>query len=188
MLEVLASDFRGVLQDILVVTICLAAFVWGGGPERAAAVTWVLVFEVPGAIYRSLLDPDTKLTVVDAFSATTDVVAAICWVAIALYANRNYTLWIAAMQVLAVTAHMARGLLEALSPIAHLSMTVAPGYLQLAFLGVGLVRHIRRKQKHGPYRDWRVPQQWPSRVADNPIREQIAAALGYDFFAKKDER
>ena len=188
MLEILASDFRGDLQDILVLVLCLAAFLWGGGPERAAAATWLFVFEIPGAIYRNVLNLESKLTVVDTYSAITDGVAAICWIAIALYANRNYTLWIAAMQVLAVTAHLARGLVEAVLPIAYLVMVVAPGWFQLFFLGIGITRHILRKRKYGPYRDWRVSRNWPSRIANNPFREQVVRFLGYDFFAKKGER
>lgn len=188
MLELLASDFRGDIQDVLVWAIFLSALIWGAGPERAAAATWVVVFELPEVIYNDILGFGAKLTEVDLFLAISDLSAAFLWVTIALYANRNYTLWIAAMQVLATTAHLARGLIEAISPIAYLAMLVAPGWFLLMFLGIGLIRHILRKRKHGPYRDWRVPRQWPSRIAQNPFREQIVAVLGYDFFAKKDKR
>jgi hypothetical protein len=93
---------------------------------------------------------------IDPFYAMIDACAAICWVAIALFANRNYTLWIAAMQVLAITAHLARGLVEAIAPVGYIIMISVPGWAQLLLLGAGLSRHIYRKRRHGQYRDWRI--------------------------------
>ncbi len=156
MLELLASEYRAITQDILAWSICSAALLWGGGPERAVAVTWLVLFEVTGWIYNLVLGAGVLLTDVDYFLATIDVLAAAIWITIALYANRNYTLWIAGMQVLAMTAHLARGLAETISPIAYITMVVAPGWFQLIFLAIGLIRHISRKRRFGEYRDWRL--------------------------------
>lgn len=187
MLELLASDYRSYTQDVLAFTLCLAAIVWGSGPERVVAVTWLVLFEGANRIYRFVLGEDYRLTDIDLFLASSDILAGVIWIALALYANRNYTLWIAAMQVLAMTAHVARGLVESISPIAYAAMAIAPGWFQLIFLGIGLTRHVQRKRKFGPYRDWRVPRQWPARVSENTIRRKLVAMLGYDFFAKRDE-
>lgn len=156
MLELLASEYRILAQDILAFTLCISAFIWGGGPERAVAATWLVVFEIAGRVYRLVADTGFKLTDVDLFLATTDGIAGIIWIVVALYANRNYTLWIAGMQVLAMTAHLARGLAETISPIAYITMVVAPGWFQLIFLAIGLIRHISRKRRFGEYRDWRL--------------------------------
>lgn len=188
MLELLASDYRATAQDFLAYTLCFAALIWGGGPERLIAVTWLVLFELSIELYRNVFGAEYKLTEVDLFLASTDILAGMIWIAVALYANRNYPLWIAAMQLLAVTAHVARGLVEAISPIAYIAMVIAPGWFQLIFLAIGLTRHVMRKRKYGPYRDWRIPRQWSRRIAENPIREQLVTVLGHDFFARKDER
>jgi hypothetical protein len=155
LLELLAPDLRYFAQDILVVGVCLAAFVWGGGPERVVAASWLLIFELPMIIYRAAFGGDFQLTHVDLVLATTDLLAGGVWILIALYANRSYTLWIAGLQILAISAHLARGMAESISPIAYVTMVVAPGWLQLFLLAGGVLFHVRRKRRFGDYRDWR---------------------------------
>ena len=82
------------------------------------------------------------------------------WIVIAVHANRNYPLFMAALQLLVVSAHVARGLIEAIAPIAYAVMVIAPGWLQLLLLATGLARHLRRKRRYGAYRDWRVQAPW----------------------------
>ncbi len=188
MLELLASDYRASAQDILAYAICIVALIWGGGPERAVAVSWLILFEFAIGLYRNVLGAEYRLTEVDLFLASTDILAAIVWIAVALYANRNYPMWIAGMQLLAMTAHVARGLVEAISPIAYIAMVIAPGWVQLVIFGIGLTRHILRKRKHGPYRDWRIVRSWTRYPAANSFRSSVVNVLGYDFFARKDER
>ncbi len=160
MLELLASDYRPYIQDALAISVCLAAFIWGAGPERAIAVTWMLIFELPSWVYTAFWGVSFQLGQIDVFLASTDALAGGIWIAIALNANRNYPLLIAAMQVLVLSGHLARGLIEAIAPIAYAVMMVVPGWLQLFIFAIGLTRHIRRRKRHGPYRDWRVPVKW----------------------------
>ncbi len=161
MLELLASDYRSDIQDVLAFVLILVAFIWGGWPERAVAATWLICFEVAVRVKSYFWEDSRQLLEVDVFLASTDIVAGVFWIGIALYANRNYTLWIAAMQILAMSAHVARGLAESISPIGYTVMVVAPGWFQLIFLGIGLTRHILRKRKYGPYRDWRTVKNRP---------------------------
>lgn len=161
MLQLLASEYRMIAQDLLAIMLLAAAFIWGGGPERAVAASWVLIFKVSSFIRETFFAQSLQLMEVDVFLASTDIVAGIVFVWIALYANRNYPLWIAAMQVLAVSAHLARGLVESILPIAYVVMIVAPGWFQLLVLAFGLSRHVSRKRKYGPYRDWRRSQPPP---------------------------
>ena len=165
MIEWLASDYRPVVQDVLAFSICLAAFVWGAGPERAVAAIWLVCFEITLRVYRYAWDTGYQLETTDLFLATTDVVAGLLWVVVALNANRNYPLVIAALQLLVMAAHLARGLIEAIAPIAYAIMVMAPGWLQLIILGAGLARHMQRKKDFGPYREWRVPVKWYGLVA-----------------------
>lgn len=169
MLELILSGDRATIQNGLVIVFCGAALIWGGAPERAVAATWLIVFEVARGVYELTSDQTNRMQVleVDIFGATSDVVAGIGFIGIALYANRNYPLWIAAMQVLAIMAHLVRGLSDIISPIAYLTMVIAPGWLQLAFLAIGLGRHIQRKRRYGAYRDWRI------------VRNPVGAAAGH---------
>lgn len=156
MLELLASEYRTYAQDILVLVICGAALFWGGAPERIIAGSWLIFFELTGFIYKRFIQAGGyQLQGVDAFLAANDFLMLVIWVTVALYANRNYPLWIAGMQLLAMTAHLARGMSEAISPFAYVLLIAAPGWFQLIFLGAGLTRHILRKRKYGKYRDWR---------------------------------
>lgn len=188
MLELLASEYRIVAQDILAVTLCLAALALGGGPERAVALTWLVVFQLGDWAYDLMVETSPALAEVYPFPVPIDVCAGLMLIGIALYANRNYTLFIAGMQVLAVTAHFVRSVFEAVSPVTFNAMVVAPGWLMLIFFGIGLTRHILRKRKFGAYRDWRIPHQWPTPFTASPLRTRLAAVLEYDLFAKKDER
>ncbi|MEM6475158.1 MAG: hypothetical protein AAF687_03230 [Pseudomonadota bacterium] len=161
MLELLAWDYRGVIQDILIVALIVVAIVSGGAPERAAIAIWCVCFELPTLVYRDIIGLDFRLTGVDTFLAAKDIAAGMLWVALALYANRNYPLWIAGVQLLAIGAHMAQGLIDSISPVGFMVLVVAPGWLQLCAMGIGFTRHILRKRKYGQYRDWRIVRKPP---------------------------
>jgi len=154
--DLLASEPRIYLLIGLAWVICPAALLWGGGPERAVAATWLVVFELAGRIIPEFFGIKVQAVSVDMWLLTGDFVAGFILIAVALYANRNYTLLIAAMQVLAMTAHVARGLVESIAPVAYIIMLAAPGWIQLLLLALGLGRHIQRKRQFGPYRDWRT--------------------------------
>lgn len=160
----LAADVRALIQDFLVFGLAVAALYWGSTPERAAIAIWFFCIEVPNHIYLRWLHNEVSLSDVDLFMASSDLVAGILWVALALYANRNYTLFIAGVQLLAIGSHVSRGLVESVSPIAYALLVVAPGWMILAIMAVGFVRHARRKGVYGSYRDWRVVR----RSDDNP--------------------
>ena len=157
MLEWLASESRPYVQDIVFFSLFALACIFGAGPERAFAAVWMILFEGIQRIYKGVWEEGFQLEKVDFFYGSMDTLACLAFVAIALNANRNYPLVIAALQVLVVAAHLARGLIEAILPIAYATMVIAPGWLQLAVFGVGLVRHFQRQQRYGPYREWRLP-------------------------------
>ncbi|MEL6486211.1 MAG: hypothetical protein AAFQ13_03585 [Pseudomonadota bacterium] len=156
MLQWLASETRPFVQDMVFFSLFALAVIRGAGPERAIAAVWMILFEGIPRIYRGFWDAGHQLEQIDLFYALIDTATCVAFVAIALNANRNYPLIIAALQVLAVAAHLARGLIETISPIAYATMVIAPSWLQLAVLGLGLVRHIQRQRQYGPYREWRL--------------------------------
>lgn len=147
---------RIAVQVVLAWTVCLAALIWGGGPERAVAITWLVVFELGLRFLPGWFGVYFRYESIELWLFFGEIIACAMFVAIALSANRNYTLGIAAMQLLAMTAHFARGLAESISPIAYVVMVAVPGWAQLLLLAVGLARHVLRKRKYGEYRDWRM--------------------------------
>ncbi|MEM7665070.1 MAG: hypothetical protein AAF250_04385 [Pseudomonadota bacterium] len=149
-------------------------------------MTWLLVIELPTVFYQISADPGFKRTDVDPFLASTDLVAAIIFIAIALYANRAYPLWIAGMQLLALTAHVARGLAETVSPVAYTTMVIAPGWLQLLFLGCGLGFHLLRQRRYGNYRDWRISRGMAEWSMRRTKRSNGSATLASSLRTRKD--
>jgi len=170
MLDFIVSDLRAYLQDALALLLCLAAFRWGAGPERIIAFVWFFFFKIVSRSYEFLIGSQFQLTEIDLFFAVNDLVAGLLLLFIALNANRNYPLWIAAMQLLAIAAHAARGITEAISPVAYAVMIIAPSWLQLFILAFGLARHVRREKAHGPYREWRIPTRLGGLIAAREVR------------------
>lgn len=166
MLE-LFLEYRGVAQEYLVWLVCIAALFWGGGPEKAVALVWVVLFKGADNLYHFAIDQAYQLSSVDLFHAANDVAAAVAFIWIALNANRMYTLWIAAFQLVSVTAHVARDLAETVTPIAYAVMAIGPSWAMLIAMIAGLVGHWRRTKDHGEHRDWRWPM-LPDRDYPNP--------------------
>ena len=188
MIELFVSEYRIIAQDVLAFALCGAALIWGGGPERAVAVTWLVLFQLGTFVHGALFEGSFRLVGVDGFLASMDLLAAISFVGIALYANRNYTLWIAGVQLLALTAHFARGFTEMISPIAYAIMVIAPGWFQLLFLAIGLARHVLRTRRHGPYRGWRNAGPGRTANAATPLLEPLASLFGTPPPAPRNER
>lgn len=157
----LASESREIGQHLLLFGVTITALFWGATPERAAIGVWWLCFELPQAIMTDLIGYQVNLSGIDPYLASKDITAAILWVWLALYANRNYTLWIAGVQLVAVGSHVARGMVEAISPIGYVFLVIVPGWMQLLTMALGFAFHIRRKKEYGPYRDWRIVRRPP---------------------------
>lgn len=151
----LAFEYRDEFQSIAAWLICSAALVWGGGPERAIALTWLVLFKAVDNTVRVVWGTQFMPDGLAMFAAVNDLAALAIFVFVALQANRVYTLWIAALQLLVLLAHVARGLADQISPISYTILAFAPGYFQLCLLAGGLFLHTKRRRRFGGYRDWR---------------------------------
>lgn len=156
MLE-LVLEYRIAAQFYAGLIICFAALRWGSMPERSVALVWLIVFECGDLVYDIFVGPRTNLHRVDLWYAFIDLTAATILVGVALFANRMYTIWIAAFQLVSVSSHLSRELVEVMTPISYYVLAVGPSYFQLALLLGGLIFHVRRKKIWGEYRDWRKP-------------------------------
>lgn len=149
----LIPGIRDQLQLIALLVLAALALWKGAAPERAVAGVF-LGMMVSDRIYHLIFGNVVRLESIDLGHALIDLAAMVAFVTIALRANRMYTLWIAALQLTAVNAHLAREMTQAMTPIAYVILYIAPSYFQLLVQGIGLWAHRRRLARYGPYRSW----------------------------------
>jgi hypothetical protein len=75
-----------------------------------------------------------------------DAIAWIAMIAIALKANRWWTLWLASAQTISVLSHFLRGAFEMMHPWVYAAMGRGPSWLEIALLFVGTALYRRRLQ------------------------------------------
>ncbi|MBV7266064.1 hypothetical protein [Erythrobacter ani] len=167
----LILEYRVEAQRVVSVLILLAALRWGGAPERAAAATFVLFFTLPLTAFEFFAGGPLIFSGIRIVYVALDIFALTAFLAIALNANRNYPLIIAGFQVVALVAHLVRGIVDTVSPLAYAVLVIGPSYFQLVLLACGLALHVRRRKRFGPYRDWRVPL--PKPFDRRPMRDVL---------------
>lgn len=156
MLEFL-NLYRADAQHIAGLLLGLALWRHGAAPERAVGAVFVGCVILPAMIGRQMGFEDLLL-----FGSQWwiymlfDLAAAAGFIAIALKANRTYPLFIAGFQLVSMSAHAMRGLVDAVAPLAYAILAIGPSYGQLLVLLGGLIFHCHRQRRYGPYRGWRV--------------------------------
>ncbi|MEE4317541.1 MAG: hypothetical protein V2I74_11230 [Erythrobacter sp.] len=153
------NEYRVLAQHIASVALALAIWRWGGGPERWLIGIFVATMVAPTHVFGLFGIEIYPFGPHGWIFVAIDVIAMIAFVVIALNANRNYPLWVAGFQLVAIGAHAARGMVDAVSPFAYLVLSIGPSYCQLVIIFAGLVRHIRRENRFGPYREWRLTRE-----------------------------
>lgn len=152
----LFNVYRVSAQHFAAFLLAGAAWRWGGAPERWLSGAFIATMVLPVYVLQwtnpggSLDDPSFL------FRMTIDGLAALIFILIALKANRNYPLWIAGFQLVALGAYLVKAVVPDVSPLALVILIVGPSYCQLLLLIAGFVRHVRRERRFGPYRAWRI--------------------------------
>jgi hypothetical protein len=157
MLLDLFNTYRGEVQHLTAILLAAAIWRWGAAPERWIIALFIMTMIVPSKVFEWFDLGNLFIGPYGWIYVLLDVLAGLGFVAVALKANRNYPLWIAGFQLVAVSAHAVKGLVDAVSPIAYLILATGPSYCQLLLIFAGFVRHVRRERRFGQYRDWRVP-------------------------------
>jgi hypothetical protein len=159
---------NGDIQIGLLVVAWLAAVRWAGWPERAAALLMLAAHGLD-RYYHWAIGGAGRYGVVDPGHLTIDLFLLAGFLAIALRADRQWTLWAAGAQVVAMFSHPVRLIAGEVAELAYAVMIRAPSYLQTMLIFVGVIfaalRRRRRTPRSAPR--WRrspatAPERWPS--------------------------
>lgn len=151
----LFNAYRAPAQHLTSLLLAAASWRWGGAPER-----WLIGIFLATMVLPVYLAHWFGLTFLEVGPGAPvgfmiDLFAATMFIGIALQANRNYPLWIAGFQLVAVGSHLVRTLVDGINPLAIAVLVIGPSYCQLLLLLGGFLRHNARQNRFGPYREWR---------------------------------
>lgn len=152
MRDPLGPGLNGIALFIVLAMLLAAQAAWrGGAPERLASVAMLVatVATLLANADRALTFRQTewRLLWIDA-----SLLAALAL--IAMFADRFWPLWIAALQALAVAAHAARGFDPQILPFAYWLLLGKLSYPMVLMLCIGTERHQRRKRRGFPEVAW----------------------------------
>ncbi|HRE33539.1 MAG TPA: hypothetical protein PK217_00525 [Sphingopyxis terrae] len=117
-----------------------AALRWGAAPERiCVAILGFVTLADP--VYHLLAGHGAIYGSVDLGHLTFDLMMAAGFIAVALWANRIYPLWLAGFQLVSVIGHFSRELTSSFPKLAYGLMIYGPFYIILPILGFGIWRH-----------------------------------------------
>ncbi len=152
----LFNTYRVVVQHTAALLLAAAIWRWGGSPERWLIGIFVstAVLPVYPLLWLHVVLSNEEVLLQVWF--VIDMIAAGLFILVALNANRNYPLWIAGFQLVALVAFVVQALVDAVSPLAAAILIIGPSYGILLVLAAGFLRHHRREQRSGPYREWRL--------------------------------
>jgi peptidoglycan/LPS O-acetylase OafA/YrhL len=139
--------------SVILLLVLFLALRRGGEPERYVAIALVLALGV--SVTNRLVFGNPTFRGFQPILFTLECGSLVSFGFIALLANRVWPLWVAALQLLVVVAHIAK--LVGIGGLAgvYWAMTTVPSYLQVVVLLIGIGAHTRRIKSVGDYLDWR---------------------------------
>lgn len=150
------NAYRSLAQQMVSFALAAAIWRWGGGPERWMIGIFITTMVLPVYVIWALGLQAVENGPYAPLVFLVDAIAAALYIAIALHANRNYPLWVAGFQVVSVVAHMAKVMVDSVSPLAFAVLVIGPSYGQLLAIAGGFIRHVLRERRFGLYREWRL--------------------------------
>lgn len=125
----------------------------GGEPERFVVISLAIAFLAFLGV-NELRGPYDFLAM-DFVNSGIEAALFVALFLIALRANRWWTLFACALQLIILVAHLNRALGVQATPEVYWGMTSLPSYLQLLCIALGVFAHDRRTRRMGRYPDWR---------------------------------
>ena len=154
-------DIRPLAQWAIFALLAVIGLMRGAGPERATIST-LLGMIVTDRIYHWAVPGGWVWERIDLGHVAIDSLGALCLFQIALKSNRIYPICLAGLQFVALVAHFGQAISPAVNRAGYHSLMVLPSYLQIVALGIGILNHMKRIRRYGPYPSWR-PTSNPSR-------------------------
>ncbi|HEY0310965.1 MAG TPA: hypothetical protein VGC56_00570 [Allosphingosinicella sp.] len=136
---------RIALFYFLLGTVVIYAFVSGKKPERIGA-SIMLVGTVVGHLAWST--GPQRLAHIEAGALAVDIAALAAFSALAVRTDRNWTLWLAALQLIGTLAHLARAIDPGMLPAGYAFLLVIWSYPMLLTIALG-TRTQQKKKFYG---------------------------------------
>lgn len=141
-----AAMLRYTLQIMLLILVTAYAVRRGGKPERTAA--FILVgLPLADLLYHSLSGDQGSYHTVDMVHAAIDLVALAAMIWLALRADRFWTLWLGALQLIATLSHLIRALEVEMHPVAYAIFIRGPFWGQMILVALGTWLYARRQRQ-----------------------------------------
>lgn len=137
----------------LALATCWFAVRHGGVPERIVAIAFLLAASGSSAL---AFTARPAFRSVDGALLSVDLALLAGLIAVALFANRFWPIWISALHLLAIAVHGVRAYDPALVPWMYAAAISKIAYPMLALLVIGTERHRRRRSSHGIDPDWSI--------------------------------
>ena len=133
---------RVALYYSLLLAVVGYAFARGGRPEKWGAII-MLVGSIAGHLAWS--SGPRRLVGLEVAELYVDLAALAAFFVLALTSRRNWTLWIAAFQLVGTLAHAARLMDPTMMPTGYAFLIVVWSYPMLLMIALGTRAHSRRK-------------------------------------------
>ena len=135
----------------LLMIVCSYSAIRGGQPERWA----VMIFMVGFALSVFAASPfEDSFTSPEVGVLMVDLILIVPFIMLAMHAERYWTLWICAMQVIQVLSHIPKMIIPELLPQAYYIVIAFWAYPMLLTLAIGTYRHQQRLRQFGVDRSW----------------------------------
>ena len=129
------------------------AFARGGVPERLAGILLLVAAVTTRVFFLSSLEPYLN---VEVGILAVDVLLLSALVGLALYADRFWPIWLAALQALGAGAHLVKAIEPSVVSMAYAILVAVWSYPMILVLAAATLRHRRRLRRTGSDLDWSV--------------------------------
>ncbi len=125
----------------------------GGAPERLAGILFLLAAALTRMFFLASIAP---YAAVETGILAVDLVLLAALTALALYADRYWPIWLAALQALGAGAHLVKAIEPSVVSMAYAILVNVWSYPMILILATATLRHRRRLRLRGSDLDWSV--------------------------------